>query len=127
MTRGFLSILALSDITFIFFPALTILHYDFSPRDTSSIPNLIKRYYNFSRPRFDSVEKTSGRIQPPSNQQGRCHMVDDSNTTSDQENISKTPPGTDPIKDEIEESEVTIAMLTGEILRAERSIGFYLY
>jgi hypothetical protein len=54
-------------------------------------------------------------------------MLNGSNTTSDQENLAKTPPGTDPVKEEIEESDVTIAMLTGEILRAERNIGFYLY
>jgi hypothetical protein len=54
-------------------------------------------------------------------------MLNGSNTPPDQENLSKTPPGTDPVKDEIEESDVTIAMLTGEILRAERNIGFYLY
>jgi hypothetical protein len=54
-------------------------------------------------------------------------MVNGSNTTSEQEQIAKPLAGTNPVKDEIEESEVTIAMLTGEILRAERSIGFYLY
>ncbi len=54
-------------------------------------------------------------------------MLNGSNTASDQENISKPLSETDPVKDEIEESEVTIAMLTGEILRAERSVGLYLY
>jgi hypothetical protein len=54
-------------------------------------------------------------------------MVNGSNTTSEQENIAKPLTKTDPVTDEIEESEVTIAMLTGEILRTERSIGFYLY
>lgn len=54
-------------------------------------------------------------------------MVNGSNTTSEQEQIAKPLSETNPVKDEIEEGEVTIAMLTGEILRAERSIGFYLY
>jgi hypothetical protein len=54
-------------------------------------------------------------------------MLDGSSTILDQENLSKTTTGTDSVKDEIEESDVTIAMLTGEILRAERNIGFYLY
>jgi hypothetical protein len=75
----------------------------------------------------EKLEKRTGQIQPSSNQQGRCHMLDGSNTTSDQENLAENLPVTDPIKEEIDESDVTIAMLTGEILRAERSIGFYLY
>ncbi len=54
-------------------------------------------------------------------------MINGSNTTSEQENSAKPLTKTDPVKDEIEESEVTIAMLTGEILRTERTIGFYLY
>jgi TRADD-N domain-containing protein len=54
-------------------------------------------------------------------------MVNGSNTTSEQENSAKPLTETDPLKDEIEESEVTIAMLTGEILQTERRIGFYLY
>jgi|GEM_PF-2540092 len=54
-------------------------------------------------------------------------MVNGSNTTSEQENGAKPLTQTDLVKDEIEESEVTIAMLTGEILRIERTIGFYLY
>jgi len=54
-------------------------------------------------------------------------MVNGSNTTSEQENGAKPLTQTDLVKDEIEESEVTIAMLTGEILRIERRIGFYLY
>ena len=54
-------------------------------------------------------------------------MVNGSNTTSELENGAKPLTQTDPVTDEIEESEVTIAMLTGEILRTERRIGFYLY
>lgn len=54
-------------------------------------------------------------------------MVNGSNTTSEQEKIVKPLNETNPVTDEIAESEVTIAMLTGEILRIERSIGFYLY
>ena len=54
-------------------------------------------------------------------------MVNGSNTTPELENRAKPLTETDPVTDEIEESEVTIAMLTGEILRTERSIGFYLY
>ena len=46
-------------------------------------------------------------------------MVNGSNTTSEQENGAKPLTQTDLVKDEIEESEVTIAMLTGEILRIE--------
>src|SRR5437763_12130951 len=54
-------------------------------------------------------------------------MLEGSYTTSDQDNTSQPLPGTDPIKDEIEESEVTIAMLKAEILGAKRRVGFYLY
>jgi len=54
-------------------------------------------------------------------------MLKGSKTTLEQENTAKPLTETDPVTDEIEESEVTIAMLTGEILRTERSIGFYLY
>ena len=54
-------------------------------------------------------------------------MVNGSNTTSEQEKSVNPLTETNPVTDEIAESEVTIAMLTGEILRTERSIGFYLY
>jgi hypothetical protein len=54
-------------------------------------------------------------------------MVNGSNTASEQEKSAKPLTETDPVKDEIAESEVTIAMLTGDILRTEKIIGFYLY
>jgi hypothetical protein len=54
-------------------------------------------------------------------------LLNDSNTTSEQKNGAKPLTETDPVKGEIEESEVTIAILTGEILRTERNIGFYLF
>lgn len=54
-------------------------------------------------------------------------MEEGSYTLSDQENTSQTLPGRHPIKDEIEESEVTIATLKGEILGEEQKIRFYLY
>ncbi len=54
-------------------------------------------------------------------------MLEGSFTTSDQGNISQPLAETYPIKDEIDESEVTIAMLYAEIRRAERRVGFYLY
>ncbi|HWZ18191.1 MAG TPA: hypothetical protein VNW73_05305 [Ktedonobacteraceae bacterium] len=54
-------------------------------------------------------------------------MVNGSNTTSEQENTVNPQTETNPVTDEIAESEVTIATLTGEILRIERNIGFYLY
>jgi hypothetical protein len=54
-------------------------------------------------------------------------MVNGSNTTSEEEKIVKPLTETNSVTDEIAESEVTIAMLTGEILRTERNIGFYLY
>ena len=48
-------------------------------------------------------------------------MVNGSNTPSEQEHIAKPLTDSNPVKDEIEEGEMTIAMLTGEILRAERN------
>ncbi len=54
-------------------------------------------------------------------------MEEGSYTTSDQENTSQPLPGRHPIEDEIEESEVTIATLNGEILGAEQRIRYYLY
>ena len=54
-------------------------------------------------------------------------MEEASYTLSDQENTSQPLPGRHPITDEIEESEVTIATLKGEILGEEQRIRFYLY
>jgi len=54
-------------------------------------------------------------------------MVNGSNTTSELDNGAKPLAVTNPVKDEIDESEVTVAMLTGEILQTERNLGFYLY
>src|SRR5579864_6409985 len=54
-------------------------------------------------------------------------MEEASYTLSDQENTSQPLPGRHPLKDEMEESEVTIATLKGEILGEERRIRFYLY
>src|SRR5260370_7894545 len=57
----------------------------------------------------------------------RCQMEEGSYTLLDQENPSQPLSGRLSIKDEIEESEVTIATLKGEILGEEQRIRFYLY
>ena len=54
-------------------------------------------------------------------------MEEGSYTLSDQENPSEPLPWSHPLKDEIEESEVTIATLKGEILGEEQRIRFYVY
>src|SRR5258708_7099381 len=54
-------------------------------------------------------------------------MEEGSYTLLDQENPSQPLSGRLSIKDEIEESEVTIATLKGEILGEEQRIRFYLY
>jgi len=54
-------------------------------------------------------------------------MEEGSYTLSDQENLSEPLPWSHPIGDEIEENEVTIATLKGEILGEEQRIRFYVY